>query len=89
MRPTAGSSTSLRGLAGAENCRRPKRANYVGTASKTYGRWTILAEHQRLFLDRVLLDDDNFYSAVMVFRNGEMVKYIDGDKSIAVATGPE
>jgi len=40
-----------------------------------------LAKHQRLFLDRVLLDNDHFYSAVMVFRNGEMVKYIDGDRS--------
>ena len=34
-----------------------------------------LAKHQRLFLDRVLLDDDHFYSAVMVYRNNEMVKY--------------
>ena len=40
-----------------------------------------LAKHQRLFLDRVLVDNDHFYSAVMVFRNGEMLKYIDGDKS--------
>ncbi len=40
-----------------------------------------LAEHQRLFLDRVLLDGDNFYSAVMVFHNGEMVKYMDSDTS--------
>ena len=40
-----------------------------------------LAEHQRLFLDRILLDDDNFYSAVMVYRNAEMVKYMDSDTS--------
>lgn len=40
-----------------------------------------LAKHQRLFLDRVLLGGDNFYSAVMVFHNGEMVKYMDSDTS--------
>ena len=40
-----------------------------------------LAKHQRLFLDRVLLDNDHFYSAVLVYRNGQMIKYIDGDTS--------
>ena len=40
-----------------------------------------LAKHQRFFLDRVLLDDDHFYSAVMVYRNNKMVKYIDSDRS--------
>ena len=39
-----------------------------------------LAKHQRLFRDRVLLDDDHFYSAAMVYRNNEMVKYIDSDR---------
>ena len=39
-----------------------------------------LAKHQRLFLERVLLDDDHFYSAVMVYRNNKMVKYIDSDR---------
>ena len=48
-----------------------------------------LARHQRMFLGRILLDDEYFYSAVMVYRNGEMAKYVDGDKSIAVATAPE
>ncbi len=37
-----------------------------------------LAKHQRHFLDRVLLEDHNFYSAVMVYRSGEMVRYMDG-----------
>ena len=36
-----------------------------------------LAEHQRLFLDRILLDNEHFYTAVMVYRNNEMVKYLD------------
>ena len=40
-----------------------------------------LAKHQQLFLDRVLLDNDRFYSAVMVYRNNEMVRYIDSVKS--------
>ena len=34
-----------------------------------------LAKHQRLFLGRILLDNDYFYSAVMVYHNNEMVKY--------------
>ena len=41
-----------------------------------------LAKHQRLFLDRVLLDDDGFYSAVMVYRDGEMVKYADSEEPL-------
>ena len=42
-----------------------------------------LAAHQLLFLDRVLLHDDGFYSGVAVFRNGRMVRYLDGEKSVA------
>ena len=42
-----------------------------------------LAEHQLLFLDRILLHDDGFYSGVAVFRNGRMVEYLDGEKSMA------
>ena len=41
-----------------------------------------LAKHQRLFLDRVLLDDDHFYSAVMVYRDGEMVEYADSEEPL-------
>ena len=41
-----------------------------------------LAKHQGLFLDRVLLDDDHFYSAVMVYRNGEMVEYADSEEPL-------
>ena len=36
-----------------------------------------LAEHQRLFLERILLDDEYFYSAVMVYRDNAMVRYSD------------
>ena len=36
-----------------------------------------LARHQRLFLERILLDDEYFYSAVMVYRDNEMVSYLD------------
>ena len=38
-----------------------------------------LAEHQRLFLDRILLGRDYFYSGVAIYRNGDMVQYADSD----------
>ena len=38
-----------------------------------------LARHQRLFLDRILLDDDCFYSGVAVYQQDEMVKYVDSE----------
>ena len=41
-----------------------------------------LAKHQRLFLDRILLDDDRFYSGVAVYQKDEMVKYVDGDNFV-------
>ena len=41
-----------------------------------------LAKHQRLFLDRVLLDNDRFYSGIAVYQNNEMVEYLDSEKSL-------
>ena len=38
-----------------------------------------LAKHQRLFLDRILLDRDHFYSGIAVYEKGEMVGYADSD----------
>ena len=38
-----------------------------------------LAKHQRLFLDRILLDADHFYSGIAVYQKGEMVDYADSD----------
>ena len=37
------------------------------------------AEHQRQFLDRVLTDEDFFYSGVAVYQNDEMVQYADSE----------
>ena len=34
-----------------------------------------LARHQMLFLDRLLADDDHFYSGIAVYQNDEMVDY--------------
>ena len=34
-----------------------------------------LARHQLLFLDRVLVEDDSFYSGIAVYQNDEMVDY--------------
>ena len=39
-----------------------------------------LARHQRLFLDRILLDSFGFYSGVAVYHKNQMVEYIDGDR---------
>ena len=36
-----------------------------------------LATHQRLFLDRILLDNEYFYSGIAVYEQDEMVKYAD------------
>ena len=36
-----------------------------------------LSKHQRLFLDRILLDSDHFYSGIAVYQKGEMVSYAD------------
>ena len=41
-----------------------------------------LAKHQRLFLDRILLDDDHFYSGIAVYQNNEMIDYVDSEKSM-------
>jgi len=41
-----------------------------------------LAKHQRLFLDRILVDSPNFYSGVAVYHKNEMVEYMDSDKSL-------
>lgn len=41
-----------------------------------------LAKHQRLFLDRVLLDNDHFYSGIAVYQNNEMIEYVDSEKSM-------
>ena len=37
------------------------------------------AEHQRRFLDRILVDEEFFYSGVTVFQNGRMVQYADSE----------
>ena len=42
-----------------------------------------LAKHQSLFLNRILLDSDYFYSGVAVYREGEMVDYADSDGFLA------
>jgi 8-oxo-dGTP diphosphatase len=42
-----------------------------------------LAKHQRLFLDRILHDDDYFYSGIAVYQNGEMVDYADSNSFLA------
>ena len=42
-----------------------------------------LASHQLLFLDRVLLHDDGFYSGIAVCQNNKMVEYADSEKSLA------
>ena len=34
-----------------------------------------LARHQRLFLDRLLLDDDHFYSGIAVYQSNKMIVY--------------
>ena len=39
-----------------------------------------LAKHQRLFLDRVLLDNEHFYSGIAIYQNNEMVDYADSEK---------
>ena len=41
-----------------------------------------LAKHQRLFLDRVLFDNDHFYSGIAVYQNNEMIEYVDSEKSL-------
>ena len=41
-----------------------------------------LARHQRLFLDRILLDSPDFYSGVAVYHRNKMVQYIDGDRAL-------
>ena len=41
------------------------------------------ASHQLLFLDRVLLHDDGFYSGIAVCQNNKMVEYADSEKSLA------
>ena len=41
-----------------------------------------LARHQRLFLDRILIDSPNFYSGVAVYHENEMVEYLDGDRTL-------
>ena len=45
-----------------------------------------LASHQRLFLDRVLLDDGGFYSGIAVYQNNKMVAYADSDNSLRGAS---
>ncbi len=42
-----------------------------------------LAKHQSLFLDRILLDSEYFYSGIAVYQKGEMVDYADSDYSLA------
>ncbi len=39
-----------------------------------------LAKHQRLFLDRILLDNEHFYSGIAIYRNNEMVDYADSEE---------
>ncbi len=39
-----------------------------------------LAKHQRLFLDRILLDNEHFYSGIAIYQNNEMVDYADSEK---------
>ena len=41
-----------------------------------------LAQHQRLFLDRILGDSNDFYSGVAVYHEGRMVEYLDGDRGL-------
>ena len=39
-----------------------------------------LAKSQRLFLDRILLDNDEFYSGIAIYRNNEMIDYSESGK---------
>ena len=41
-----------------------------------------LAKSQRLFLDRVLLDDNDFYSGIAIYEDNEMVDYVENEKSV-------
>ena len=41
-----------------------------------------LAKSQRLFLDRVLLDNDDFYSGIAIYQNNEMVDYAESEKPL-------
>jgi 8-oxo-dGTP diphosphatase len=42
-----------------------------------------VAKHQRLFLNRILLDSDYFYSGIAVYQKGEMVYYADSHNFLA------
>ena len=41
-----------------------------------------LAKSQRLFLDRILLDNDDFYSGIAIYENSEMVDYVETEKPV-------
>lgn len=41
-----------------------------------------LARSQQLFLDKVLLDDDDFYSGIAIYQNNEMVDYVENERPV-------
>ena len=41
-----------------------------------------LADSQRLFLDRILLDNDDFYSGIAIYQNNEMIDYVENEKPV-------
>ena len=41
-----------------------------------------LAKSQRLFLDRVLLDNNDFYSGIAIYQNNDMVDYAESEKPL-------
>ena len=41
-----------------------------------------LAKSQQLFLDRILPDNDDFYSGIAIYQNNEMVDYVENEKPV-------
>ena len=41
-----------------------------------------LADSQRLCLDRILLDNDDFYSGIAIYQNNEMIDYVENEKPV-------
>ena len=47
------------------------------------------AEHQKLFMSKILQDNGDFYCAMAVFRDGNMVQYADSDVYFLQRRGDE
>ena len=41
-----------------------------------------LADSQRLFLDRILLNNDDFYSGIAIYQNNEMIDHVENEKPV-------